>query len=222
MTVRPQARSYDSSGRRAQARANRVRILEAARDLFISRGFAQTSVSDIAAAAGVSGPTVFAAFGSKVNLLKEAVETTLVGDIEPVPMAQRAEMRHVHAGATAAEVLDRLVALVLLRSPEVQPIFSVMEAARDAQPEIADLVDLLEQQRLSGATALARTVAERLGAEDEQRVVELRDCIWVGLSPALWEAFVVKRGWPPERYGRWLRATLQIPVTELGLSRPGG
>lgn len=216
MTVRPQARSYDSSGRRAQAQANRVRMLDVARGLFLSRGFAQTSVSDVAAAAGVSAPTVFAAFGSKVNLLKEAVETTLVGDVDPVPMAQRAEMRHVHAGITAAEVLDRLVELILLRSPQVQPIFSVMEAARDAQPEIAALVDVLEKQRLSGATALARTVAERLGVDDEQRIVELRDCIWVGLSPALWEAFVVKRGWPPERYGRWLRASLQIPITELG------
>ncbi len=50
---------------------------------------------------------MFSAFGSKVNLLKEAAETTIVGDGRPVPMAERDEMRHVHAGATTDEVLDR-------------------------------------------------------------------------------------------------------------------
>ena len=93
MVHRPQPRSYDSSGRRALAEINRTRILDVARDLFVSRGFAATSVTAIATAAGVSGPTVFAAFGSKVNLLKEAAETTIVGDARAIPMAEREEMR---------------------------------------------------------------------------------------------------------------------------------
>jgi len=207
-----QPRSYDSTGRRAQALVNRARILAAARSLFIAQGFAATSVAAIAAAAGVSGPTVFAAFGSKVNLLKEAVETTLVGDTEPVPMAARAEMQHVHAAETAAEVLDRLAELVVSRGSAVQPIFAVMYAARDGSPEIGALIDLLEEQRLSGATALARTVAARTGADDPDLVADLRDCIWACMSPALYEAFVVRRDWSPLRYRVWLRAALQIPL----------
>ena len=212
MVKTPQPRSYDSTGRRALAEVNRTRILDAARDLFIRRGFAATSVAAIAAAAGVSGPTVFAAFGSKVNLLKEAVETTVVGDTEPVPMAERSEMRHVHAGTTAAEVLDRLAELLVSRGGAVQPIFAVMYAARDGSPEIAALIDLLEDQRLSGATALARTVAARLGTDDPDLVDDLRDCIWATMSPSLYEAFVVRRAWTPARFQVWLRAALQIPL----------
>ena len=128
-----QPRSYDSSGRRAQARANRAKILDSARDFFISNGFATTSVTAIASAAGVSAPTVFAAFGSKVNLLKEAAETTIVGDLESVPMSERPEMRHVHAAPTAGELLDRLADLLASRAPAVQPIFSVIYGARDTQ-----------------------------------------------------------------------------------------
>ena len=78
--------------------ANRERILDHARELFAARGYAGTQVSDIAAAAGVSIPTVFARFGSKVALLKEAVETALVGDAEPIPFAERPEM-HMSAPA---------------------------------------------------------------------------------------------------------------------------
>ena len=215
MSSYPPARSYNSAGRQAQARVTRERILGVARELFIRQGFKATSVADIAAAAGVSGPTVFAAFGSKVTLLKEAAETTIVGDAEAVPMADRPEMRHVHAGRTAGEVLDRLVTLIVDRAPQVQPIFAVMYAACDAQPEIADLVELIDRQRLSGATALARTVADRLGTDEANRVAELRDCIWAAMSPTLYETFVVRRGWPPARYAGWLRATLEIPLAGL-------
>ena len=209
-TVQP--RSYDSTGRRAQAQANRAKILDAARDLFISHGFAATSVTAIAAAAGVSAPTVFAAFGSKVNLLKEAAETTIVGDLEAVPMAERPEMRHVHAARTSAELLNRLADLLASRAPAVQPIFSVMYGARDGHPEIAELIDLLDEQRLSGATGLARTLAARLGTGDADRIAELRDCIWATMSPTWYEAFVVQRGWSLGHYQAWVRAALQIPV----------
>ena len=218
MVQSPQPRSYDSSGRRALAEINRARILDAARDLFIRRGFAATSVTAIATAAGVSGPTVFAAFGSKVNLLKEAAETTIVGDARAIPMAEREEMRRVHAGDTAEEVLDRLAALVVSRSAAIYPIFAVIYGARDGHPEIAELVDLLEEQRLTGATALARTVAARLGTDDGARIAEIRDCLWAGLSTDPYEAFVIKRGWSPDRYQAWLRAAFQIPLSRSGPS----
>ena len=210
-----QPRSYDSTGRRALAEINRARILDAARALFISRGFAATSVASIAAAAGVSGPTVFAAFGSKVNLLKEAAETTIVGDSKAIPMAERAEMRHVHAGETPEEVLDRLAELVVSRSAAVHPIFAVIYGARDGHPEIAALVDMLEDQRLTGATALASTVAARLGTDDAVWIAEIRDCIWAGLSTTPYEALVIKRGWSPSRYQAWLRAVFRIPLSQL-------
>lgn len=212
MTMSPQVRRYDASGRRAQARANRERILARARELFIRDGFAGTSVAAIARAAGVSAPTVFAAFGSKVNLLKEAAETTLAGDIEPVPMAQRPEMRYVHAGATADEVFDRLADLIAERAGAIHPIFSVIYAAQDGYSEIAELVELLERQRLTGAAALARTIAERLNIDAPAKIEELRDAIWAAMSLVHYEMLVVKRSWPVERYREWVRAVLQIPV----------
>jgi AcrR family transcriptional regulator len=212
MVVKSQARRYDASGRRAQARVNRDRILARARELFIRDGFAGTSVAAIARAAGVSAPTVFAAFGSKVNLLKEAAETTIVGDTQPIPMAERPEMRYVHAGATAEEALDRLADLIAERASAVYPIFSVMYAAQDAYTEIAELVDLTERQRLMGAAALARTIATRLDIQAPDEVAELRDAIWAAMSVVHYEMLVVKRSWPVERYREWIRAALQIPV----------
>lgn len=57
-------------------RANRLRILDAARADFCNRGFAAASMREIAAAAGVDVGLVTYYFGSKENLFLEAVETT--------------------------------------------------------------------------------------------------------------------------------------------------
>lgn len=209
MAAREQGkRRYNVEGRRAQARATRQRILDTARALFIAQGYAGTSIAQIAAEAGVSTPTVFAGFTSKVNLLKEAAETTIVGDADPVPLHERPQMRHVHEGATAEEVLGRLAALIAERAPHVHPIYAVLHAAADADPQIAALARTLDEQRLTGATMLATTVLNRLGVDDPDRLAEVRDTIWTLNSPLLYGLLVTQRGWSPERYGAWVARAL--------------
>ncbi|HEY5845507.1 MAG TPA: TetR family transcriptional regulator [Microlunatus sp.] len=218
-----QARTYDSSNRRAQALRTRERILDEARRLFIANGFAATSIAAVAAAAQVSSPTVFSAFGSKVNLLKEAAETTIVGDARPIPMAERAEMQHVRDGKTAEDVLRRFAALVAARSGEIYPIYSVIYNNRDGYPEIATLADLLDDQRLTGAKAMAQAVLTRLEPEertDEQQLAELRDCLWALMSLAWYEAFVVQRGWSVAAYQAWLSEAMIIPLRRRAASTP--
>lgn len=212
-------RRYDSTGRRAQARVNRERILQTARELFVERGYARTSIADIAAAAGVSAPTVFAGFSSKVNLLKEAVETTLVGDTDPVPLHDRPAMQHVHDGPTAEDVLGRLAALIAERAPHVCPIYAAMDADADVDPAIATLARTLDEHRLTGAARLAETVTARLGDDDPELRDEIRDTIWTLNSPQLYQLLVTRRGWSVERYGNWIRrALLALSVRE----PPGG
>lgn len=208
MSTPTQRRSYDASGRRAQAQVNRARILDAAQGLFVSQGYAGSSVADIAAAAGVSVPTVFARFGTKVALFKECVDSATVGDTDPVPLAQRPEMLHVRDGRTARQVIGRLAALIATAGPRVVPIYMVMYGAADADPEIRDLAREMDLQRLTGATRLAGIVMDRLGTVDDERRDELRDLIWTMNSPQTFSLLVTERGWPVERYEAWVRRTL--------------
>ena len=70
-------RRYYSPRRRAQADATRAAIAAAAWRLFTERGWAGTTVRDVARAAEVAEPTVYAAYGSKAGLahaLVDAVE----------------------------------------------------------------------------------------------------------------------------------------------------
>src|SRR5687768_9646193 len=68
-------RKYDSPTRRDQAEATRSRITDAARRIFVERGWAATRVRDVAAAAGVSEASVFAIHGNKAGLAKALVDS---------------------------------------------------------------------------------------------------------------------------------------------------
>ena len=88
-------RPYRSAVRAEQARATRRAIVEAGSALFVERGFAGTTVDAIAERAGVSRKTVFSSVGGKVGLLALAVDWALVGDDEPVALAERPVIREL-------------------------------------------------------------------------------------------------------------------------------
>src|SRR5215467_15197503 len=85
-------RRYVSEVRDEQARRTRRTIVTAARELFLTQGYAATTIDAIAEAAHVSRKTVFNAVGGKAVLLKLALDWALVGDDEPVPMAERPDV----------------------------------------------------------------------------------------------------------------------------------
>ncbi|GAA3929111.1 TetR/AcrR family transcriptional regulator [Actinoplanes auranticolor] len=70
MTAETGGRRYDSLRRTTQALQTRAEIARAARGLFVSRGWAQTTVRDVAREAGVSVPTVYATYGNKTGLVQ--------------------------------------------------------------------------------------------------------------------------------------------------------
>ena len=71
-------RASDPRGARLPRAARRAQLLGAADAIFAERGYASTSMDDVAAAAEVSKPVLYDHFGSKEGLFAACVE--LVGD----------------------------------------------------------------------------------------------------------------------------------------------
>ncbi|HEY5117206.1 MAG TPA: TetR family transcriptional regulator, partial [Nakamurella sp.] len=101
----PAKRAYASPLRDEQARATHRAIVNAAAELFQRNGYATTTIDAIAAAAGVSRKTVFASGGSKFTLLKDAFDWSLVGDDEPIAMADREPVQRIIATTDPAEAV---------------------------------------------------------------------------------------------------------------------
>src|SRR5215467_1199664 len=83
-------RRYDSSGRRERARQTRGEIIDAARELFLARGYAATTVAAIAGTAHVSVETIYKGFGGKPGLVRAIIEQGLAGE-GPVHAEQRSD-----------------------------------------------------------------------------------------------------------------------------------
>lgn len=74
-------RPYRAPRRAAQAEATRQAILDAAHQLFLTDGYAATSIKSIAQAADVSDQTVYATFGDKPSLLVAVGMRVITGEV---------------------------------------------------------------------------------------------------------------------------------------------
>ena len=128
----------------------RERLLGEARRLFRERGYAATSLEQIAEAAGVTKGAIYGHFSSKEDLLTSALEVapmpawaTGLND-ESLPLGERlAELGHAIAmdeefrdKATLAMDLEFLAAL--LRSPDALRRYSAVQGRRLAELAEAD------------------------------------------------------------------------------------
>jgi AcrR family transcriptional regulator len=193
-------RGYDASRRQAQSRQLRLEVAGTARSLFIERGFGSTTIGDVAAAAGVSQQFIYAAFGSKRGLLAKVVDWTLVGDDEPIPMAQRPSIIAIQQEPTITGKCALHARHVRLLAPRVSPLVQMVRAASDADSDARAIYETGEAQRHTGATlfvANLRTVGElRTGLTDAHAA----DAIWALTPDVLWTALVSRRGWSADAF----------------------
>ena len=158
-------RPYRSKLRDEQAAATRRRIVDAGRDLFIERGYAATTIDAIAERAEVSRKTVFTAVGGKAAVLKLAFDWTLAGDDEPVPIADRPEVRRMMQGTDPAVLLADWMAMNAAIAGRLAMLHHVLVIAADTDRQAAALLDTVEHQRISGAAAVVGRLADLGGLQ---------------------------------------------------------
>lgn len=195
-------RRYDSTRRREQARENRRRILRAAHDLFVEKGYGQTTIADVATAAGVAVETVYAAFKNKPTLLHRAWDVTVGGDDEDVPFHERPELRAV---LDEPDLHARLTAFAVVNTATMRRTARLHVAVRGAasgDPVAAAMLTEIDRQRLDAMAVHAEAAAGtgQLAVSEE----ECRDVLWSTTDGSLWHQLVEQRGWPDERYAAWL------------------
>ena len=79
MTRAISKRAYDASSRRKSAEGTRQSIIDAARRLFLDKGYAATTMPAIAQAAGIALDTVYATVGKKATLFRLLIEMAISG-----------------------------------------------------------------------------------------------------------------------------------------------
>jgi AcrR family transcriptional regulator len=214
-------REYDSTGRLAQAERNRDVVLDVAEQLFLTAGYATTTIATIAAAAGVSVEMIYKAFGGKAGLVRAIRARGLAGE-GPIPAEQRSDRLRLnerdphrliaHWGTLTTEV-----------APKVSPILLLVRSTAATDPEMATLLDEMDADRLRRMTVNARQLHDAGQLRPGVTLADAVDTLWTYSSPELYELLVLRRGWTLKRYGRFIAdamsAALLRPPTKR--KRPG-
>ncbi|WP_410640356.1 helix-turn-helix domain-containing protein [Amycolatopsis sp. lyj-346] len=202
-------RRYDSLRRLEQAQRTRADIAEAARRLFVAQGWAATTVRDVAREAGVSVPTVYAAYRNKTGLVRalaDAADLTadlprLLGELEATsaPAAQLAAM-----AAFDRRLFERAGDLIAL----------VREAGR-TEPELAAVYREARKTADQTRVQVFTSWPEGTLRPDLPTAVDS----YAGLCNIdVYTTFTVERGWSPAQVERWWAEVL---VRTLLDERPG-
>ncbi|WP_026877075.1 TetR/AcrR family transcriptional regulator [Jiangella gansuensis] len=201
-------RQYRAPGRAAAAAETRARIRRAAARLFVERGYAATTMRDVAAAAGVGERTLYDAFESKAALFGHTLGVATVGDEEPIAVADRTQIQAareeadpVAAIATmvayATDLLERAGDLIMV-SVEAAGSDADMRAAADAGARATHEVHLAFTSALHARGAL----------HDGLDATAAADILYALASPHLHQLVRRHRGWSRERYQTWLQHLL--------------
>jgi AcrR family transcriptional regulator len=209
---RESRRPYRSAVREDSARRTRQAVVTAAGELFTTHGYAATSLADVAAAAGVARPTVFAAFGSKPALLARVLDEAISGDDEPVAVRDRPWFRPVWEATNPMAALDAYAGVCSVIAQRAAPVFEAVRRAADAAPEVADLWQRVLDNRVAGARMvldhLVTVGTLRTGLTFERAV----DALWVLNDPSHHAALVGRRGWSEEEFRAWLAGQMRAAV----------
>ena len=205
MTQAPRRkRAYDSSKRRAAAKATRLRIAQCARRLFAEHGYGATSIEAIAREAGVSVPTFYATYGSKRAVLFALLDAA----------DAQADVVSLQKGLRAAgQAREQLRLLVSFARRFYQQSADLIEIARNASRVEADLEALWKEgegRRLKGQKPVVHARAAAGILYEGLQESDALDILWSLTGPDHYRLMVTERRWPPEKYEAWLTRSLEL------------
>ncbi|NDZ80205.1 TetR/AcrR family transcriptional regulator [Streptomyces sp. SID10853] len=130
--------------REAQKRMTRRLLLESGLELFKTKGYAATTVDDIATAAGTTRVTFYAYFPSRSELMKALIDEQLNEALQRVGSPEHGSTAQGLV-ATIAEGTPEAITAWLRRTadswPAIHPIIRVGRDAAVVDPELTGLVE---------------------------------------------------------------------------------
>jgi AcrR family transcriptional regulator len=188
--------------REVAAAETRREILRTARRLFAERGFASTSVQQIAEESGVAVQTIYSSIGSKAALVlalndlidEEADVAGLAAELPEETDPGRLIAKGVHLTRQLNERCGDLIQVLLSAEP--------------SEPEAAAVVADGMRRHERGASRIAQQLAARgaLGADTTPE----RACAVFSMmtSPASWRQLTYRGGWTFDEAEAWLTSSL--------------
>jgi AcrR family transcriptional regulator len=201
LSERPK-RPYHSLARERQAEESRQRILDAARSLFLKKGYAGTTMDAIAEGAGLSPKTVNAVFGSKIGVLTEL--------LRPSTFGQRYQqlLERIQTDADPVQRVKLTASITRQVYDALAPELDLLRGVSSIAPELTELARQVEARRRTNQGRLITYLVSQGILHQELQSEEATDELWALSSYDLYRLLVVERGWTSDHYEAWLANVL--------------
>jgi AcrR family transcriptional regulator len=206
--------SRNESGRgQARTRLARRAVIDAARTLFLERGYVATTIEAISEHSDVPTATVYRLFASKLGILKALLDTSIAGDDQPVAVQERPDVAALFDAPDPHQLLAGFAGVTAAINQRTNDVYRVLVSAAGSDPSAAELLSEIRQQRDRGQGEIARSLARARALKPGLRQRDASDVIHALMSPEVYALLVGDRGWTVERYQEWLAATLTQQLT---------
>jgi AcrR family transcriptional regulator len=192
--------------REEQAARTRTRILDAAAELFLERGYARTTMKDIAVQADVARDTVHAIFGSKARVLTALIDHRLVPDGSVTNVTQLPEALAIKDEVDQRKQIELFATFITGISTELRPVFEILRTASAVEPEMAKVFAEMDHFRMNNMQIYAKWIAARGPLRVSTR--RAGEIIWALASPDVGRMLCDEIGWTESQHARWLSDTL--------------
>ncbi len=209
MAERVKPGSPPPAGRgQARTRLARRAVVDAARDLFLERGYVATTIDAISERSDVPAPTVYRLFSSKLGILHALLDSSIGGDDQPIPVQQRTEVATLLEEPDARTLLAGFVSIAVAINVRSNDLYQILWSASASDAAAAALFTDYQRQRAEGQGRFARSLTETRALRPGLRERDAADLIHALASPELYRLLVTDKGWAIDRYERWLLDTL--------------
>ncbi|WP_233624816.1 TetR/AcrR family transcriptional regulator [Actinoplanes sp. ATCC 53533] len=200
-------------GRRAEyAELTRRAILEAARDLFVERGYFATKIDDIARAARVAPATVYAVGGGKNGLIRTLIESGTAADDIPRILVR------IESIAEPEELIRFIVHATRLKFAQWSGLMRQVVAAAPQEASVRESLRIAHESMRGGLNLTARRLAAMGALRPGMDVARATDVLWLHLCNAAYFVRTDDLGWSLDDSETWLNEAL--PFALLGHRAP--
>jgi AcrR family transcriptional regulator len=179
--------------------------VEAAQRLFVERGYASTSIQQIADSASVAVQTIYWAFGNKA---------ALVSGIREAWLARAHTAERLQAVLAVHDPHSRLGAAAAFMRHQWETgaeAITVQQDAMRADPQIRASVEAVLENRARVLAPIVASLADQLRSD-----LEPKGAVDIFIALLGFEVYreLRNRGWSADQYEAWLSRTLQESILE--------
>jgi AcrR family transcriptional regulator len=185
--------------------------VEAARALFLERGFMDTTIINVANHAGVAPETVYSIYGNKARLLDAVVRRAVLRD-EPEDPVERSWVKRL---LRIADLRGRIAGFARHTAQTTRltsPIYAIIASAGSGDDELDELQRDLLDMRFGGQREIMIALVQGEPLRPGLAVEQAADTFSALASPELHHLLTVRRRWSQRRYTRWLEQTVTVAL----------